>query len=114
MKETEEKDLIFHSEDAVSRLVMWANIIAYVILAFALIGFLYDGYSIVSNWSQVLASLPSNPIERTAIFISKVFMNPMVGVFYFLVLRGLAQLLNIGRDLYYQSAEEAEEETPAA
>jgi hypothetical protein len=31
-----------------------------------------------------------------------------VGVFYFLVLRGLAQLLNLGMDLYYRDIEDDE------
>ena len=37
-------------------------------------------------------------------------MDPVVGVFYFLVLRGISQLLNLGLDLFYQAEEEEVEE----
>ncbi len=104
------KDLTFHNENVVSRVAMWSNIIAFTILVVALLGFAYDAYSIVTNWSQVVASLPANILERIAIFASKVFLTPLVGVFYFLVLRGLAQLLNLGMDLYYRDAYVEEEE----
>jgi hypothetical protein len=33
-------------------------------------------------------------------------MEPLRGVFYFLVLRGISQLLNIGLDLYYANIED--------
>jgi len=112
MPTPEEKELKFHNEGVVSRITMWANTMAFLILAFALISFIYDAYSIITNWQSIVAGLPVNPLERIAIFISKVFMSPAVGVFYFLVLRGLAQLLNLGMDLYYQYADE--EETPEA
>ena len=110
MKTPDEKDLKFHNENVVSRITLWANIMAFVILAIALIGFIYDAYSIITNWESVVMSLPTNVLERIAIFSSKVFMSPAVGVFYFLVLRGLAQLLNLGMDLYYQNVEEDEAE----
>jgi hypothetical protein len=104
MKNPEEKELKFHNENVVSRITMWSNIMAFTILSLALIGFFYDAYNIIINWSNVVSSLPANILERIAIFASKVFLTPAVGVFYFLVLRGLAQLLNLGMDLYYQNA----------
>jgi uncharacterized membrane protein YdfJ with MMPL/SSD domain len=110
MKTPEVKDLKFHNENVVSRITLWANIMAFVILAIALISFIYDAYSIITNWESVVMSLPTNVLERIAIFSSKVFMSPAVGVFYFLVLRGLAQLLNLGMDLFYQNVEEDEAE----
>ena len=113
MQNPDVKDLKFHNENVVSRISLWANIMAFVILAFALISFIYDGYSIITNWASVVASLPPNVLERIAIFVSKVFMSPVVGVFYFLVLRGLAQLLNLGMDVYYQGVDdEAVESQP--
>jgi len=110
MKNPDEKDLKFHNEDVVSRIILWANIMAFVILAIALISFIYDAYSIITNWESVVMSLPANVLERIAIFASKVFMSPAVGVFYFLVLRGLSQLLNLGMDLYYRDIEDDEVE----
>jgi uncharacterized membrane protein YdfJ with MMPL/SSD domain len=106
MQNPDEKDLKFHNEDVVSRITLWANIMAFVILALALTSFIYDAYSIITNWESVVASLPTNVLERIAIFASKVFMSPAVGVFYFLVLRGLAQLLKLGMDLYYRDLDD--------
>lgn len=108
MQNKEVKELKFHNENVVSRITMWANIMAFTILALALIGFIYDAYNIIANWASIVSGLPTNIIERIAIFASKVFMTPAVGVFYFLVLRGLAQLLNLGMDLYYQNDVEDE------
>jgi len=111
MQNHDEKELKFHDEGIVSRISLWANIMAFVILAFALISFIYDAYSIITNWRDIVATLPPSIFERIAIFSSKVFMAPAVGVFYFLVLRGLAQLLNLGMDLYYKDAEDEDDET---
>ena len=106
---TQEKEVLtFHNENAVSRIAMWANIVAYTILAFAMITFIHQIYQLASNWSQIVPSLPPNFFERIAVFVSNVFMDPMVGVFYFLVLRGVSQLLNLGLDLFYAGAEEDE------
>ncbi len=110
----ESKELTFHNENVVTRVTLWANIIAFTILAVSLIGFAYDLYSVIGNWAQVVGSLPPNILERIAIFASKLFLNPLVGVFYFLVLRGLAQLFNLGMDLYYRDAYVEEEKTEAA
>ena len=109
-KENEVEVITFHSESAISRISLWANIIGFTILIFSLAGFAYDFSSIVQNWEQVVAGLPTNMAERIAIFASKVFLEPLKGVFYFLVLRGLSQLLNLGLDLYYADAEFVEED----
>jgi hypothetical protein len=40
-------------------------------------------------------------------------MEPLRGVFYFLVLRGISQLLNLGLDIYYAHVEDLRfEEVP--
>ena len=106
----EKETMTFHNESAISRISLWANIIGYTILVFSLMGFAYDFYNIIQNWQQVVAGLPTNLVERIAIFASKVFLDPLIGVFYFLVLRGVSQLLNLGLDLFYGNVEEGEEE----
>ena len=106
---TQEKDvLMFHDEKAVARITLWANIIAYTILVFSLISFINQAYTILANWSQVVTSLPTGLFERISIFVTQVFMDPLVGVFYFLVLRGVSEALNLGLDLFYDKAEEME------
>lgn len=99
----ENEVLMFHDEKAVARITLWANIIAYTILVFSLTGFINQAYSIITNWSQVVLSLPAGLLERISIFTTQVFMDPLLGVFYFLVLRGISQLLNIGLDLLYKN-----------
>lgn len=107
----ENETMTFHNESAISRISLWANIIGFTILIFSLLGFAYDFYNITQNWEQVVAGLPTNLVERIAIFASKVFLDPFIGVFYFLVLRGISQLLNLGLDLFYGTVEvEIEEE----
>jgi hypothetical protein len=109
-KEKDDELMTFHSEGAVSRISLWANIIGYTILVFSLIAFAYQAYQLISNWSQIAAGLPTNLFERIAIFVSNVFLEPLRGVFYFLVLRGISQLLNLGLDIYYANVEEPEVE----
>ena len=114
---TQEKEVMtFHNENAISRISLWANIIAFTILAFALISFIHQVYQLASNWAQIAPGLPANLFERIAVFVTNVFMEPMVGVFYFLVLRGLSQLLNLGLDIFYANVEEldVEESTQAS
>ena len=108
---TTEKDvegMTFHSEGAVSRISLWSNIIAYTILVFSLIVFVNQAYQLITNWAQIAPGLPTNLFERISIFISNVFMEPLRGVFYFLVLRGISQLLNLGLDLFYANAEDVD------
>jgi hypothetical protein len=109
-EEKEDKALTFHNEGAVSRITLWSNIIAYTILVFSLIAFAYQIYQLASNWEQIVAGLPPSLLERIAIFVSNVFLEPLRGVFYFLVLRGISELLNFGLDLYYANLEDQEVE----
>jgi len=103
---TKETEIIaFHNEDAISRISLWANIVGYTILVFSLIGFAQQAYNIISNWSQIVQSLPESVFERIAIFASQGFLDPLKGAFYFLVRRGISQLLNLGLDTYYSDVE---------
>ena len=106
----ETEGMTFHNENAISRISLWSNIIGITILVFSLIGFANTAYSIISNWNQVVLSLPSSIFERIAVFASQVFLEPLKGVFYFLALRGISQLLNLGLDLYYVNVEDEDED----
>ncbi len=110
MSQPENEPMSFHNERAVMRVALWSNIIAWIILVFAMISFVYQLYQIVPNFSQILSNLPTNILERIAIFITQVFYTPLVGVFYFLVLRAISQGLNLGLDIYY--GKEGTEEIP--
>ena len=106
----ENESITFHNEGAISRISLWANIIAYTILVFGLIAFAQQAYQLITNWDQIAPGLPPNFFERISIFVTNVFMDPLVSVFYFLVLRGISQLLNLGLDLFYQVEDEEEVE----
>ena len=106
----ETEGMTFHNENAISRISLWANIIGITILIFSLLGFANTAYSIIKNWDQVVLSLPASVFERIAVFASQVFLEPLKGVFYFLALRGISQLLNLGLDIYYANAEEEDVE----
>jgi len=101
----ENETMTFHNENAISRISLWANIIGYVLLVFGLISFAYQIRGLVDQWSQVSAMFSQDSFKTIAAFTSQVFKDPLVSVFYFLVLRGVSELLNLGRDLYYGEAE---------
>jgi hypothetical protein len=103
----EKENVVFHSESAITRISMWATIVAWIILGVSLYSFGYTAYNIVSNWDQIVLSLPESIWEKLSIFASQVFFDPLVGVFYFLVLRAVSQGLNLGLDIFYKG-EEAE------
>ena len=112
---TKETEVItFHNEGAINRISLWANIVGYTILVFSLIGFAQQAYQLVTNWAQIAPGLPTNFFERIAIFTTNVFMDPLKGAFYFLVLRGVSQLLNLGLDLFYSDVEFVDVEEAAA
>jgi hypothetical protein len=52
---------------------------------------------------------PSQP-SQWPITIANLFFAPVVGLFYFLVLQGVAQGLNLGLDIYYELQPEDDEE----
>lgn len=112
----ENESMTFHNEGAISRISLWANIVGYTILVFGLIAFTQQAYQLIQNWDQIAPGLPPNFFERISIFVTNVFMDPLVSVFYFLVLRGISQLLNLGLDLFYADTVEMDlgEAVPAS
>ena len=116
---TKENEIItFHNEGAISRISLWANIIGYTILVFGLTGFVYQVYDLSVNdaWTQIGQGFREQPFQIVAAFATQIFMEPLKSVFYFLVLRGVSQLLNLGLELYYANIEETdvEESAPAS
>ncbi len=95
-----------HSENAIFRIAAAANIVAWLVLVISLMNFGNDLYSIVGNWPL---PLPAAWNERVMIFVG-VLSRPIFGVFYFLLLQGMAQLLYLGLDIHLDRLEEEEEE----
>jgi len=105
MKMNKDQSLLFANETNIFRIVSIAKIVSWVILIFYLISFAGDVGSIIQgqmNWPSQLSQWP--------ITIANLFFAPVVGLFYFLVLQGVSQGLNLGLDIYYQLYPEAEEE----
>ncbi len=98
-----------HNENAIFRISAAANIVAWLVLLITLANFGNDLYSIVTNWPL---DLPAAWNDRVMIFVS-VLSRPIFGVFYFLLLQGVAQALNLGLDIYLDRLEAEEDEPPA-
>ncbi|MFC2064421.1 hypothetical protein ACFLXB_04935 [Chloroflexota bacterium] len=98
--EKEVEILMFHDPDAVSRLSLWTNIVAWIVLVVSLIASISNGYnSLTSNWPSILE--PTIPVMMKAGFLAQIVQDSFTGVVFFLVLRGVSVGLNILRDLFY-------------
>lgn len=95
----------FHNENAVFRIAMWANIVSWASLAFALLQFANVAYSLISQWSQFVMAYPEI-FPRIALLGNALFLEPLTGgVFAFLALRGISQGLYILMDMYMDEEE---------
>ncbi len=102
---SEKEMTTFHNEDVVFRIAMWANIVGWAALAFALLQFANVAYSLFSQWSQFVMAYPEI-FPRIALLGNALFLEPLVGgVFAFLALRGISQGLYILMDMYMDDEE---------
>ena len=97
MNTNKDESLLFASENNIFRIVSIAKIVSWVILVFYLISFAGDISAIIQGQMQWPTQLSQWPIT-----IANLFFAPAVGLFYFLVLQGVAQGLNLGLDIYYE------------
>ena len=95
---------LFANEDAIFRILSIAKILSWVILVFYLISFANDISGIIRGQMQWPTQLSQWPIT-----IANLFFAPAIGLFYFLVLQGVAQGLNLGLDVFYEMNPEEEE-----
>jgi hypothetical protein len=105
MNTNKKESLLLANETAIFRIVPIARIVAWIILIFYLISFAGDVSSILQgqiNWPTELSQWP--------ITIANIFFAPVIGLFYFLVLQGVAQGLNLGLDIYYELRPEDDKE----
>src|SRR5215212_9203443 len=105
MNTTKENMPLFANENNIFRIVAIARIVAWVILIFYAISFAND----VSGMIQGQTSWPAQPLQWP-MAIASLFFAPVVGLFYFLVLQGVAQGLNLGLDIYYELQPEDDKE----
>ena len=105
MNTDKDEPLLFANENNIFRIVSIAKIVSWIILIFYLISFAGDISGIIqgqTNWPTQLSQWP--------ITIANLFFAPAIGLFYFLVLQGVAQGLNLGLDIYYELQPEDSEE----
>src|SRR3990172_12833043 len=82
--------LLFANENSIFRIVSIARIISWIVLVFYLISFAGELSALIQGQMQ------------WPITIANLFFAPVIGLFYFLVLQGVAQGLNLGLDIYYE------------
>lgn len=105
MNRNKDEALLFANENNIFRIVSIAKIVSWIILIFYLISFVGDISGVIQGqmaWPTQLSQWP--------ITIANLFFAPAVGLFYFLVLQGVAQGLNLGLDIYYELQPEDIEE----
>ena len=100
-----EDSLSLANENSIFRIVSIARIISWIILLFYLISFVNDLNPIIQGKMQWPTQLSQWPI-----MIASLFFAPIIGLFYFLVLQGVAQGLNLGLEIYYDLHPEEDEE----
>ena len=105
MNINKDESLLFSNENTIFRIVSIAKIVSWIILIFYLISFAGDVSAAIQGQVQWPTQLSQWPIT-----IANLFFAPAVGLFYFLVLQGVAQGLNLGLDIYYEFQPEDKEE----
>lgn len=97
MNINKEGSLLFASETGIFRIVSIAKIVSWVVLAIYLISFAVDVGGMIQGQMQWPTQL-----SQWAITVANLLFAPTIGLFYFLVLQGVAQGLNLGLDIYYE------------
>ncbi len=107
MNTNKDNEFSFADDAAIFRIVSVAKIVSWVILIFYLISFVND----LTPFFRGQANWPSQ-VTQWPLALASLFFAPAMGLFYFLVLQGVAHGLNLGLDIYYdfQPDEEGEEQ----
>ena len=97
MNTNKDDSLLFASETAIFRIVMIAKIVSWIILVIYLILFIDS----IKPMFQGQMQWPAAPADWITL-LANVFYAPAIGLFYFLVMQGVAQGLNLGLDIFYE------------
>ncbi len=102
MTEKEKESATFHNEDAVFRIAMWSNIVAWVTLILSLLSFGNIAVKIITDASKIFApaGVPDALFNNANLVLGQLLTPLTGGVFVFLVLRGLSQALYLAMDFY--------------
>jgi len=105
MNTNKNESLLLANENAILRIVPIAKVISWTILVFYLVSFAGDISAVIQGqmtWPTELSQWP--------ITIVSLFFAPVIGLFYFLVLQGVAQGLQLGLDIFYELTPDEDEE----
>jgi hypothetical protein len=106
MNTNKDESLLFASETAIFRIVSIAKILSWIILVVYLILFVDSIKPIFQGQMQ----WPAAAADWITL-VANMFYAPAIGLFYFLVMQGVAQGLNLGLDIFYELHPEAEDDT---
>jgi Zn-dependent protease with chaperone function len=107
MDTDKDTSLLFANESSIFRIVSIAKIVSWIVLVFYSISFVGN----VSELFQGKTAWPTQ-LSQWPIAIANLFFAPAIGLFYFLVLQGVAQGLNLGLDIFYElQPEDRQEDT---
>lgn len=106
MTETTQETSTFHSENMVLQLALWSKIVGWLVLVVHLIDLAGTISSIAQQWATI--TLPPGIFEQIVIW-NGLLDKPLTGLFYFLVLQGVAQVLYLGLDMFFDKADISEE-----
>jgi len=99
----------FSNQNALLRIALGANILAWVILVLTLVDFGGIIRQVIQAWPL---NLPTNIFDQAAAWVS-IFFKFFVDLFYFFALRGISQLIYLGMDLFYgRESSAAETDSP--
>jgi len=99
MQKEEEKDLIFHGENAILQIARWSKIVSWAMVLIYLLRFISD---LISVFGSGQFAWPPAVMDQI-MFIASLFSTLFFGAFYFLVLQGVAQGLYLGLDIFIGS-----------
>jgi hypothetical protein len=94
----------FHSESAVLLIARSAKMLSWVILVIYLLSFISTMTELVAGGLQ---QFPPD-VMNALLFIANLIYPLAIGLFYFLILNGVAQGLSIALDVYFGMDDEAE------
>jgi hypothetical protein len=100
MNTNKDEALLFASETTIFRIVAIAKIVSWAILIVYLYSFIESARQNVMPMFQQQA-YPTD-LAQWLSFIANLIFPIAIGLFYFLVLQGVAQALNLGLDIFYE------------
>jgi hypothetical protein len=100
MNTNKDDALLFASETSIFRIVSIAKIISWVLLVIYL-------YSFIENFRQNVLPMFQQQAFPTDVmqwlgFVANLLFPVALGLFYFIIMQGVAQGLNLGLDIFYE------------